>query len=110
MEQTIGMLIFIGCISAIFAMAAGLYELSKINNNESITKTIDIHMYAAVIAWCFYSASLSLRWVDGAFVAANSWAIITSMTGFISLTIAGWQGANLVYQYGLERTFETYSN
>ncbi|MFW2373192.1 MAG: DUF2231 domain-containing protein [Gammaproteobacteria bacterium] len=102
--QAIVILMFIGCISAIVAMAAGLYEVGKINNIDPILTTVDRHMYAAVTAWCFYSLSLYLRWHDGFSNDPNSWAIISSVIGLVSLIIAGWYGANLVYQHGMGTT------
>jgi len=99
--EAIGLLMLIGCISAIAAMAAGLYEISKVKNIDPASNTVDHHMYAAVAAWCFYSLSLYLRWDDGFYTEPNIWAIVTSVVGFISLIITGWYGANLVYTHGV---------
>jgi len=99
--QAIGLLLFIGCISAIVAMTAGLYEVIKIKDIEPISTTVDYHMYAAMIAWSFYSVSLYLRWDDHLFTKPTLWAIVTSIIGFVSLVIAGWYGATLVYRHGV---------
>ena len=99
--QTISLLMLIGCISAIGAMAAGLYEISKVKDSISISNIVDHHMYAAVATWSFYSLSLYLRWDHGFYSAPNIWAIVTSVVGFISLIITGWYGANLVYTHGV---------
>lgn len=99
--QAIGLLLLIGCISAIVAMAAGLYETAKIKNSDPISTTLDHHMYAAMIAWGFYSLSLYLRWDDHLFTPPTMWGIVTSVLGFVSLVIAGWYGATLVYRYGV---------
>lgn len=97
----ISLLLFVGCITAIIAMSAGLYEVSKIKDIESIQKTVDMHMYAAVLAWCFYCISLYFRW-DNHFVNEfNLWATSTSVIGFISLMVAGWYGGILVYRHGV---------
>lgn len=99
--QAIELLLLIGCISAIVAMAAGVYEITKIKDIEPISTTVDHHMYAAMIAWVFYSLSLYLRWDNHLFTKPTLWAIGTSILGFISLVIAGWYGATLVYRYGV---------
>lgn len=99
--QAIELLLLIGCISAIVAMAAGVYEITKIKDIEPISTTVDHHMYAAMISWVFYSLSLYLRWDNHLFIKTTLWAIVTSILGFISLVIAGWYGATLVYRYGV---------
>ena len=99
--QLIVLLMFIGCISAVIAMAAGLYEIGKIKDIGPIEYIVDRHMYAAVTAWGFYSLSLYLRWDNGFSTEPNIWAITTSVIGFVSLIIAGWYGANLVYNHGV---------
>lgn len=101
LTQVIGTLLIIGCVSAIFAMAAGLYEVVKLKNIEQHSNAIDQHMYAAITAWGFYLVSLYLRWNDGLSTAPNMWAVVTSIIGFTCLVIAGWYGANLVYVYGV---------
>lgn len=99
--QAIEFLLLIGCISAIVAMAAGLYEVVKIKITVQISATIDQHMYAAVFALGFYSLSLYLRWDEHLFTKPTIWAVTTSVFGFISLVIAGWYGATLVYRHGV---------
>jgi uncharacterized membrane protein len=100
-SQAIGLLIIIGCISAVIAMTAGLYDLGKVKDIQPIERIVDRHMYAAVIALSFYSLSLYLRWSDDFLIEPNKWAIVTSIIGFISLIIAGWYGASLVYVYDI---------
>ena len=100
-SQLIVILMSIGCISAVAAMAAGLYDLSKVEASERIETIVDRHMYAAVTAWGFYTLSLYLRWENGIFTEPNVWAIVTSVIGFFSLMTAGWFGATLVYDYGV---------
>jgi len=101
LSQAIGVLMFIGCVSAVCAMAAGLYDVTKLKDIEQISDVIDHHMYAAITAWSFYLLSLYLRWEEGLSVAPNMWAAVTSIVGFICLMITGWYGANLVYVYGI---------
>lgn len=100
-SQAIGILIFIGCISAVGAMAAGLYDAVKLKDHEQLSKPLDNHMYAAIAAWCLYLLSLTIRWDGGLSFASNTWAVVTSIAGFICLVIAGWYGANLVYVHGV---------
>ena len=100
LTQSIGILMFIGCVSAVCAMAAGLYDAVKLNPIEQLSYAIDHHMYAAITAWGLYLISLGLRWNDGLSFPPSIWAVATSIAGSICLFIAGWYGANLVYEHG----------
>ena len=101
LAQAVGLLMLIGCISAMLAMALGLYDARKITNNSQIEKVFDIHIFAAATAWCFYSFSLFSRWDGYVFNNPTASAIITSVIGLVVLFVAGWYGATLVYQYGV---------
>lgn len=101
-----GVLLLIGCSSAIVAMAAGLYELAKIQSNAAIIQVADRHMYAAAATWCLYSVSLYLRWDAGFYTAPSIWAIITSVAGLLGLMFTGWYGASLVYRYRIGTSAE----
>ena len=101
LAQAVGILMLIGCTSAILAMAVGLYDARQIYDNAQIENSVDKHMYAATTAWCFYSLSLYSRWDGHVFNNPNVTAIITSVIGLVILFVAGWYGATLVYQYGV---------
>lgn len=101
LSHAVGILLSIGCISAIVAMIAGLFELTKIKNRDLVAVTADRHMNAAVLTWSLYATSLFLRWDNGFATHLNTWALVTSLTGFIVLTITGWYGGKLVYQFGV---------
>ena len=97
----IEILMLIGCLSAIIAMVAGIYEVTRIKPATHISITIERHVYAAIITFSLYSLSLFLRWDSGFLSEPDSWAIVASFAGFLSLVIAGWYGGNLVYKYGI---------
>lgn len=101
LAQVVGTLMLIGCISAIIAMAAGLYDVRKINNDTQIENNVDKHMYAAATAWCLYSLSLYSRWDGNIFNNPDTLAITASVIGLVILFITGWYGATLVYQNGV---------
>jgi uncharacterized membrane protein len=94
-----GMLLM-GCIFALVAMLAGLYELLRLHIMEDVQQVVDCHMYAAVVTLCFYSISLFIRW-NGGVPMPSVWALLGSFLGFVSLIVTGWYGGRLVYQYGV---------
>lgn len=96
-----GVLLVIGTITALFAMVTGLIELSKIDQQNPAMKIAHQHMMIIMVSWSFYAVSLFLR-LDGASLGQpNTFAIMMSIMGLISLCIAGWLGGKLVYEYGI---------
>lgn len=98
-SQFAGILLFIGSLTAILALVAGLIELAKINDAQ-IMKIANLHMTAGIITWLLYSTSLFLRF-DGSIqlLTPDMLNLGLSIAGFISLSITGWLGGTLVYKY-----------
>lgn len=96
-----GVLLVVGTITALFAMATGLIELSKIDQQNPAMKIANQHMIFMMVSWSFYAVSLFLR-LDGTDLGQpDAFAITMSIVGFIFLCIAGWLGGKLVYEHGI---------
>ena len=100
-----GVSMAIGCVVALAAMAAGLFELARINAASPAMRVARLHLLAAMAAWLSYGASLFLRLdlqsAATALEAPGMFALATSLLGFACLATAGWLGGRLVYQYGV---------
>jgi len=95
-----GILIMLGTLLAIPAMATGVMELIKIDSAAVEYQIASRHMNLILLSWTFYAVSLLLRFnnVD----SVNEWVIILlSLVGLLFLSLAGWYGARLVYEYGV---------
>jgi len=98
-----GVLILIGLLLAFPAMLSGLIEIIKIDNASAAIAIVNKHMLFVLATWMFYAISLYIRF-DKMVISQPDWlAITTSVFGFISLSIAGWYGGNLVYNYNIGR-------
>ena len=96
-----GMLLAIGTIAALAAMATGFIELLKVDPDHPATRDLNRHMLLVMAAWCAYAASLFLR-IDGrALTQPDTVELGLSIVGFVVLCVAGWFGGKLVYGYGL---------
>lgn len=95
-----GVLLIIGTVTAVAAMATGLLELRKIDSSERVSRTADIHMQFVLAAWTFYALSLLMRWTEN---LGPPGAVETALSclGLITLFVAGWYGGKLVYEHGV---------
>ena len=94
-------LMAIGCVVALAAMAAGLWEFVKIREGSPALPVATRHMLFALAAFCAYAASLLLRYRSHELQAPDTWALAASISGFVLLGVAGWLGGQLVYAHGV---------
>lgn len=90
-----------GCLAALAAMAAGLWEFAKLGEGHPALPVASRHMLFALAAFCAYATSLLLRWSDGAVHAPGPSALAASAAGWVLLGVAGWLGGRLVYAHGV---------
>lgn len=91
----------VGCLAALAAMAAGLWELVKLRDGNPALPVANRHMLFALAAFCAYATSLLLRWSHGELHAPGMPALAASIIGFVLLGITGWLGGQLVYGHGV---------
>lgn len=96
-----GVFLVIGTVTAIFAMVAGLVELTKIDQHSAAMRMANQHMILAMMSLSFYILSLFWRLEGSTLTQPDSFAIILSIAGLIFLCAAGWQGGRLVYEHGI---------
>ena len=96
-----GMALLIGVVTAFLAMLAGLPELEKIKKGSLAMSTAKWHILLITLAASLYVISLLLRIKEMTLQPPGILAAGFSLSGFIFLCIAGWMGAQLVYQYGV---------
>lgn len=96
-----GVFLVIGTITAIFAMIAGLVELTKIDQQSIAMKIANQHMVLAMVSWSFYTVSLFLRLDGTTLTQPGNLAILLSVIGLVVLCVAGWKGGQLVFEHGV---------
>ena len=95
-----GILIMLGTLLAIPAMATGVMELIKIDSAAVEYQIASRHMNLILLSWTFYAVSLLLRFNN--VESVSEWvSILLSLVGLLFLSLAGWYGAKLVYEYGV---------
>lgn len=96
-----GVLLVIGTATALLAMATGLMELGKIDQQSPAMKIANQHMVLMMASWSFYAVSLFLRLEGTSLGQPGMAAIVMSIAGFITLCVAGWLGGKLVYEHSV---------
>lgn len=99
-----GVLMVIGTLAALAAMATGLIEFVRIEAGSPALRDANRHMLLVMAAWMLYATSLFLRLQDMALAAPGAAALATSIAGFLCLGAAGWMGGKLVYQHRIGGT------
>lgn len=94
-------LMAVGCVAALAAMAAGLWEFAKLRDGNPALPVANRHMLFALAAFCTYATSVFLRWSQGELHAPGMLALAVSIAGFVLLGITGWLGGQLVYGHGV---------
>jgi uncharacterized membrane protein len=91
-----------GLIGGLAAMAAGLYDFSRLSDAQ-VPHALR-HMAAVGAAWLGYAAALYLRRdvLAGADDVSTA-SIATSIGSAVVLGLGGWLGGELVYRYGAGR-------
>lgn len=96
-----GVLLALGTLIALAAMATGFIELMKVGAEHPATRDLNRHMLLMLSAWCLYATSLFLRLQGTTLTQPDSVDLGLSVVGFVVLGIGGWFGGKLVYVHGV---------
>ena len=91
-----------GLIIAMFAMIAGLMELRSIGNRGDAIRVAISHMMAMTTAWvCFMFALVMTAGANLESSTAQLAGVASAGVGFLLMSIGGWLGGRLVYEFGI---------
>ena len=96
-----GMLLVIGTLGGLAAMASGLPELRKLAADDPAGTDLNRHIGLVMTAWCLYATSLVLRLHGTTLQAPDASAISLGVAGFIVLVAGGWFGGKLAHRHGI---------
>ena len=99
------LLIWVGVISALPAMAVGVYDFMQLPDEDRLMQAFYKHICFVGIGWMAYLASGYLRLGDNPMLATPE-LLLALISGFgaICLVIGAWYGGALVYKYHLGMT------
>ena len=96
-----GVLLALGTLIALAAMATGFIELMKVGAEHPATRDLNRHMLLMLSAWCLYATSLFLRLQGTTLTQPDTVDLGLSVVGFVVLGVGGWFGGKLVYGHGV---------
>ena len=96
-----GVLLALGTLIALAAMATGFIELMKVGAEHPATRDLNRHLLLMLTAWCLYATSLFLRLQGTTLTPPDIVDLSLSVVGFVVLGIGGWFGGKLVYTHGV---------
>ena len=91
-----------GLIMAMLAMLAGLFELRSIDNRSEAMQVVIWHMMIMAIVWVCFLIALILPVSTGLnHSTAQVAAAVCAVVGFVLMSVGGWFGGRLVYEFGI---------
>jgi uncharacterized membrane protein len=93
-----------GLIMALLAMAAGLMELRLIDSRSEAMRVATSHMMAIAAAWVCFMLALVMTIATEASLdkqTAQLAAVAAASVGFLLMSVGGWLGGRLVYEFGI---------
>lgn len=94
--------IAVGVVMGLLAMCAGLMDLMSLAADHPGQAAAQRHMLLMGTAWCVYVAVLLLQRPDRIPTPTQAWgALGLSALGFLLLGLGAYQGARLVYDFGV---------
>jgi uncharacterized membrane protein len=97
-----GGLLAVGCVMAVLAMLAGLWELAQVPDGPALRDTY-LHMGIMLTAFALFTTRLLTRLDHLQPLAPDTLSLVLDALGFIALGVGGWLGGRLVYGHGIGR-------
>ena len=93
--------LIVGLIFSGPTAATGFVDWMRIERRTPLWRTATAHMIAMLIATAFFLVSIGAGYGEGIDGAVTDGAFILTLTGFLMLTVGGWLGGTIVFNYGM---------
>jgi uncharacterized membrane protein len=91
-----------GLTMAVVAMLAGLVELRTIGSRSEAMRVATWHMMIMATVWvCFLVALMMSISIELDRSTAQLAAVACAVAGFLLMSVGGWLGGRLVYEFGI---------
>ncbi|HEX7387760.1 MAG TPA: DUF2231 domain-containing protein [Castellaniella sp.] len=95
-------LLSVGCLTALAAMLAGLFEFPRVPNGVALRDTF-LHLSLMLVAFALYAFRLGLRMYHLRPLPPDALSLSLDAAAFVALLVGGWLGGRLVFGYGIGR-------
>jgi len=93
--------LIVGLIVSVPTALTGFADWIRIQRGTPLFRTATAHMIAMLIATAFFLIAIGAGYSDGIDGALPDGAFILTLVGFFMLTLGGWLGGSVVFNYGM---------
>ena len=99
--QAWALALIVGLVVTAPTALTGFADWVRIERGTPLFRTATAHMVAMLIATAFFLISIGAGYGDGMDGAVPDGAFILTLIGFGLLTVGGWLGGTVVFNYGM---------
>ena len=93
--------LIVGLIFSLPTAITGFADWLQISRSTPLWRTATAHMIAMLIATAFFLVAIGAGYSDGIDGIVSDGAFILTLVGFFMLTVGGWLGGTIVFNYGM---------
>ena len=93
--------LIVGLIFSAPTAITGFADWLQISRSTPLWRTATAHMVAMLVATAFFLVSIGAGYGDGIDGVVTDGAFILTLIGFFMLTVGGWLGGSIVFNYGM---------
>jgi len=99
--QAWSLALIVGLIVSLPTALTGFADWVRIQRGTPLFRTATAHMIAMLVATAFFLIAIGAGYGDGSDGVLPGGAFILTLVGFFMLTLGGWLGGALVFNYGM---------
>jgi uncharacterized membrane protein len=99
--QAWALALIVGLIVTAPTALTGLADWIRITRGTPLFRTATAHMIAMLLATAFFLISIGAGYSDGIDGILPDGAFLLTLIGFFVLTVGGWLGGSVVFNYGM---------
>ena len=93
--------LIVGLIVSVPTALTGFADWIRITRGTPLFRTATAHMIAMLLATAFFLIAIGAGYSDGIDGVLPDGAFILTLVGFLTLTVGGWLGGSVVFNYGM---------
>lgn len=99
--QAWALALIVGLIVTVATALTGFADWLRIARGTPLWRTATAHMIAMLLATAFFLISIGAGYSDGIDGALPDGAFILTLVGYFVLSVGGWLGGSVVFNYGM---------
>jgi uncharacterized membrane protein len=93
--------LIVGLVVGLATALTGFVDWLRISRGTPLWRTATAHMIAMLLATAFFLIAIGAGYGDGTDGIVTDGAFLLTLIGFFVLTVGGWLGGSVVFNYGM---------